>query len=95
MNSREKIKDAKREDLARAVLVTITNNIGSIVGMCATNHKIERIVFIGNFLRINPISMRLLSYAMDYWSHGTKKALFLEHEGYFGALGCLVNFNHK
>lgn len=26
---------------------------------------------------------------MDYWSNGTKKALFLTHEGYFGAVGCL------
>lgn len=30
---------------------------------------------------------------MDYWSHGTLKALFLEHEGYFGAMGCLLQFN--
>lgn len=50
-------------------------------------------VFVGNFLRVNPISMKLLAYAMDYWSHGTLKALFLEHEGYFGAMGCLLQFN--
>lgn len=37
--------------------------------------------------------MKLLAYAMDYWSKGTLKALFLEHEGYFGALGCLLQFN--
>lgn len=48
---------------------------------------------MGNFLRVNPISMKLLAYAMDYWSHGTLKALFLEHEGYFGAMGCLLQFN--
>lgn len=48
---------------------------------------------MGNFLRVNPISMKLLAYAMDYWSHGTLKALFLEHEGYFGAIGCLLQFN--
>ncbi len=27
---------------------------------------------------------------MDFWSKGTLKALFLEHEGYFGAIGCLL-----
>lgn len=48
---------------------------------------------MGNFLRVNPISMKLLAYAMDYWSHGQLKALFLEHEGYFGAMGCLLQFN--
>lgn len=48
---------------------------------------------MGNFLRVNPISMKLLAFAMDYWSKGTLKALFLEHEGYFGAMGCLIQFN--
>lgn len=37
--------------------------------------------------------MKLLAYAMDYWSKGTLQALFLEHEGYFGAIGCLLQFN--
>lgn len=35
---------------------------------------------MGNFLRVNEISMRLLSFAMDFWSAGQMKALFLEHE---------------
>lgn len=34
--------------------------------------------------------MKLLSYAMEYWSKGALKALFLEHEGYFGSVGCLL-----
>jgi len=93
MNSQEKRATVTREDLARATLVTITNNIGSIARMCALNEKIERVVFVGNFLRVNPISMKLLAHAMDYWSKGTLKALFLEHEGYFGAVGCLLEFN--
>ncbi|XP_034179751.1 pantothenate kinase 3 fbl isoform X1 [Osmia lignaria lignaria] len=93
MNSKDRRNAVSKEDLARATLVTITNNIGSIARMCAVNEKIERVVFVGNFLRVNPISMKLLAYAMDYWSKGTMKALFLEHEGYFGAVGCLLQFN--
>ncbi|KAK4882802.1 hypothetical protein RN001_006121 [Aquatica leii] len=93
MNSRDRRSKVSREDLAKATLVTITNNIGSIARMCALQEKIDRVVFIGNFLRVNPISMKLLAYAMDYWSNGTMKALFLEHEGYFGAVGCLLQFN--
>lgn len=54
-----------------------------------------QVVFVGNFLRVNPISMQLLAFAMDYWSTGTLKALFLEHEGYFGAMGCLRQFNDE
>ena len=42
--------------------------------------KLERVVFVGNFLRLNDIAMKLLAYAMNFWSEGKTKALFLEHE---------------
>jgi type II pantothenate kinase len=90
MNSAERREAVSKEDLAKATLVTITNNIGSITRMCALTEGIERVVFVGNFLRVNTISMKLLSYAMEYWSGGALRALFLEHEGYFGAVGCLL-----
>lgn len=90
MNSKERRTSVTREDLANATLVTITNNIGLIARMCAVNEKIDKVVFVGNFLRVNPISMKLLAFAMDYWSNHTLKALFLEHEGYFGAIGTLL-----
>jgi type II pantothenate kinase len=88
-------EDVSKADLARSTLVTITNNIGSIAKMVALSEGIDKILFVGNFLRINPISMHLLSQAMDYWSEGKLKALFLEHEGYFGAVGSLVEYLRK
>ncbi|XP_050296593.1 pantothenate kinase 3 [Anthonomus grandis grandis] len=93
MNSRDRRSKVSRQDLARATLVTITNNIGSIARMCAMQQNIDKVVFIGNFLRVNPIAMKLLAYAMEYWSDGSMKALFLEHEGYFGAVGCLLQYH--
>ncbi|XP_036682518.1 pantothenate kinase 2, mitochondrial isoform X1 [Balaenoptera musculus] len=90
MMSKEKREAVSKEDLARATLITITNNIGSIARMCALNENINQVVFVGNFLRINTIAMRLLAYALDYWSKGQLKALFSEHEGYFGAVGALL-----
>lgn len=90
MNIEEKRASVKKEDLARALLEMVTINIGSIARMCADNQNIHRVVFIGNFLRVNQLSMNLLSYAVNYWSKGDMKALFLEHEGYFGAVGCFV-----
>lgn len=81
---------AKPEDFARGVLELVTLNIASIARLCAALEKIDRVVFIGNFLRVNQLSLRLISYAVDFWSKGEMKALFLEHEGYFGAVGCLV-----
>ncbi|XP_008397041.1 pantothenate kinase 2, mitochondrial isoform X2 [Poecilia reticulata] len=94
MMFKEKRESVSKEDLARATLVTITNNIGSITRMCALNENIERVVFVGNFLRVNILSMKLLAYAMDYWSNGQLKALFLRHEGYFGAVGALLGLLH-
>lgn len=90
MNNPEKRKQAASEDFARGVLELVTLNIASIARLCAALEKMDRVVFIGNFLRVNQLSMKLLSYAVDYWSKGEMKALFLEHEGYFGAVGCLV-----
>ena len=63
---------------------------GSITRLCAQSEKLERVLFVGNFLRINPISMKLLAFAMEFWSKGAIKALFCRHEGYLGAVGCLL-----
>ncbi|CAB1335721.1 unnamed protein product [Coregonus sp. 'balchen'] len=57
----------KREAISKEDLARATLNI-------------ERVVFVGNFLRVNTLSMKLLAYAMDYWSKGQLKALFLRHE---------------
>ena len=34
--------------------------------------------------------MITLAYTMEYWSQGNIKALFLQHEGYFRALGAML-----
>ncbi len=80
----------KQEDLARALLLMITNNIGQVAYLNAKIFQTPRIYFVGNFLRHNTISQRRLSYAINYWSKGEMEALFLEHEGYFGALGAFL-----
>lgn len=43
MNSKERRASVSREDLANATLVTITNNIGSIARMCASNEGIDKV----------------------------------------------------
>lgn len=85
--------DLKQEDLARALLIMVTNNIGQVAYLNAQLHNITRIYFVGNFLRHNDISQRRLAYAINYWSKGKMEAIFLLHEGYFGALGAfLLNY---
>merc|ERR1712003_313267 len=68
----------------------ITNNIGLVSYLNAKLYNTNRIYFVGNFLRRNKISQRRLAYAINYWSKGEFEALFLEHEGYFGALGAFL-----
>ena len=51
MNQKEKREAASRNDLARATLTTITNNIGSIARMCAVtevnfmNRSSEKVIY--------------------------------------------------
>ncbi|KAG7345906.1 pantothenate kinase [Nitzschia inconspicua] len=79
-----------QEDLARALLLLVTNNIGQVAYLNAKLSNTRRIYFVGSFLRHNTISQRRLSYAIDFWSKGEMEALFLQHEGYFGALGAFL-----
>jgi len=95
MNLNDKISGVKKEDLAKATLMMITNNIGSIARLCCRSEGIDRVVFVGNFLRVNPVAMKSLATAMEFWSGGAMKALFCEHEGYFGAVGCLLELMNK
>ncbi|KAL3925195.1 MAG: hypothetical protein SGILL_000568 [Bacillariaceae sp.] len=86
----EPAKDLTQEDLARALLLLVTNNIGQVSYLNAKLCNTRRIYFVGSFLRQNTISQQRLSYAIDFWSKGEMEALFLEHEGYFGALGAFL-----
>jgi hypothetical protein len=83
-NPREGVTE---EDLALALLMMITNNIGQVAYLNAQLFNCTKIFFVGSFLRHNPISCRRLAFAIDFWSGGKMEALFLAHEGYFGALG--------
>eukprot|EP01031_Cornospumella_fuschlensis_P041175 gene41175-50241_t len=80
----------REEDLALAMLMMITNNIGQIAHLNAQLHNCQKIFFVGSFLRHNSISCRRLAFAIDFWSNGSMEALFLTHEGYFGAMGTFL-----
>lgn len=85
------LHDASKEDLAKAALVMITNNIGSIANLYARKVlNVPQMIFVGNFLTNNDVAKRGLAFATEYWSKGAAKALFLRHEGYFGAVGSML-----
>ncbi|KAF1791318.1 Type II pantothenate kinase [Phytophthora cactorum] len=71
--SRESVSDA---DLARSLLVMITQNIGQVAFLNATLYKTKNIFFVGNFLRHNKISSRTLAYAINFWSNGRWRRVF-------------------
>jgi type II pantothenate kinase len=80
----------KEADMARSLLVMITQNIGQIAFLNSLLYKTKKIFFVGNFLRHNKISNRTLAYAINFWSKGTMEARFCKHEGYLGALGAFL-----
>ncbi|KAJ3366982.1 hypothetical protein GGF32_000043 [Allomyces javanicus] len=77
-------------DVSRSLLYMVSNNIGQIAYLNARAHGITRIYFGGYFICGHPITMHTLSYAINFWSKGSTRALFLRHEGYLGAVGAFL-----
>jgi len=77
-------------DIARGLLDAIAMNCAQLAYLNAVRFKITRIIFAGNFLRQNDLSMAMISYAIHYWSQGVMKACFLKHEGYCGSIGVML-----
>lgn len=80
----------RQEDICRSLLYAISNNIGQIAHMNAEKYKLDRIYFGGCFIRGHQATIATLSYAIRFWSRGRRRAYFLRHEGYLGAIGAWV-----
>eukprot|EP00696_Hemimastix_kukwesjijk_P011488 gnl/Hemi2/24420_TR8210_c0_g1_i1.p1 gnl/Hemi2/24420_TR8210_c0_g1~~gnl/Hemi2/24420_TR8210_c0_g1_i1.p1 ORF type:complete len:374 (-),score=134.79 gnl/Hemi2/24420_TR8210_c0_g1_i1:117-1238(-) len=90
MMSPEAVRNIRQEDIALALLKMIAFNIGQIAYLNAVRYNVKRVFFAGNFIQNNTTTMRSLSFATDYYSQGAIQALFLRHEGFFGALGAFL-----
>jgi type II pantothenate kinase len=77
-------------DVSRSLLYAISNNIGQIAYLQSEKHGLAHIYFGGSFIRGHRQTMNTLSYAIKFWSNGEKKAYFLRHEGYLGAVGAFL-----
>ncbi|KAG5355909.1 Pantothenate kinase CAB1 [Yarrowia sp. B02] len=80
----------KSEDISRSLLYAISNNIGQIAFLQAQIHNLQHIYFGGSYIRGHLQTMHTLSYAINFWSQGSKQAYFLRHEGYLGAVGAFI-----
>ncbi|CAI5493853.1 unnamed protein product [Closterium sp. Naga37s-1] len=61
------------ENLAKAVLLMVTNNIGSIAMLHARPAGVRHVLFTGSFMHNNKLAMRSLAVAMQFWSNGAMK----------------------
>ncbi|CDS37703.1 pantothenate kinase 4 [Echinococcus multilocularis] len=77
-------------DMVKALLVAISNNIGQLACLYALQNGVGRILFGGFFIRGHRLTMEVISFAVNYWSNGALKAMFLRHEGYLGAVGAFM-----
>ena len=73
--------DYKPEDLAVSLLRMVAYNIGQIAYLNALRHDLERVFFGGYFIRGQAFTMETISFAIDFWSKGSMKAMYLRHEG--------------
>ncbi|KAL9640872.1 MAG: hypothetical protein Q9164_000030 [Protoblastenia rupestris] len=78
------------EDISLSLLYTVSNNIGQIAYLFCEKHQLENIYFGGSFIRGHRQTMNALSFAVNFWSKGEKKAYYLRHEGYLGSVGAFL-----
>jgi len=80
----------RKEDIAQSLLKMVANNIGQIAYLNSQRYGLNKIYFGGFFIRDHPNTMQRISFAIDFWSKGQTKAMFLVHDGYLGSLGAFL-----
>lgn len=60
--------DYKDEDVARSLLLSISNDIGQLACLYARLHELKKIYFGGYFIRGHHLTMHTISFAINYWS---------------------------
>ncbi|ELV14242.1 Pantothenate kinase 4 [Tupaia chinensis] len=83
-------KEFSKEDMAKSLLHMISNDIGQLACLYAKLHHLDRVYFGGFFIRGHPVTMRTITYSINFFSKGEVQALFLRHEGYLGAIGAFL-----
>eukprot|EP00931_Biecheleriopsis_adriatica_P090236 TRINITY_DN64254_c0_g1_i1.p1 TRINITY_DN64254_c0_g1~~TRINITY_DN64254_c0_g1_i1.p1 ORF type:complete len:510 (-),score=95.73 TRINITY_DN64254_c0_g1_i1:41-1570(-) len=88
-------QEASDASVLHALMTMISQNICQIAFLNARLHSLSRIIFTGNFLRDNTVAREVIATNMRRVSTASTMGLklqahFLQHEGYFGALGCFL-----
>lgn len=80
-----------KPDIVKSLLHMIANNISQIAYLNAKVKGVDNIFFTGGFVSENSYLWTRLSFAINFWSKGTKQALFVHHNTYLGAIGALLS----
>ncbi|KAK9060242.1 hypothetical protein SSX86_020946 [Deinandra increscens subsp. villosa] len=92
VSENKELEEYRPEDVARSLLRMISNNIGQIAYLNALRFGLKKIFFGGFFIRGHAYTMDTISVAVDFWSKGEAKAMYMRHEGFLGALGAFMNY---
>eukprot|EP00357_Protocruzia_adherens_P027571 CAMPEP_0114974066 /NCGR_PEP_ID=MMETSP0216-20121206/1315_1 /TAXON_ID=223996 /ORGANISM="Protocruzia adherens, Strain Boccale" /LENGTH=365 /DNA_ID=CAMNT_0002334651 /DNA_START=37 /DNA_END=1134 /DNA_ORIENTATION=+ len=83
------INGYKKADIAKSLINMIAYNIAQIAYLHAKLDNLNRIYFIGNFIKDYHYTMDRIDFGLNFWSKGEIQARFIGYDGYFGALGTL------
>lgn len=64
-----------REDMAKSLLHMISNDIGQLACLYARLHCLDRVYFGGFFIRGHPVTMRTITYSINFFSKVTPPPL--------------------
>ncbi|GMJ09710.1 pantothenate kinase 2 [Hibiscus trionum] len=95
ISDNKEVEEYKPEDISRSLLRMISNNIGQISYLNALRFGLKRIFFAGFFIQGHAYTMDTISVAVNFWSKGEAKAMFLRHEGFLGALGAFMSYEKQ
>ena len=74
----------------RSLIFMFANNIAQIACLLAEREGIDNIIFSGGFIRDNAYVWSKIAFGLDFWSGSRLQALFMDHEGFLGALGAYL-----
>ncbi|XP_047046390.1 pantothenate kinase 2 [Lolium rigidum] len=92
ISDNKELSEYRPEDISLSLLRMISYNIGQISYLNALRYGLKRILFGGFFIRGHAYTMDTISFAVNFWSKGEAKAMFLRHEGFLGALGAFMSY---
>jgi len=86
IDSRGDFENYNKEDLLNSLICMIGENIGTIAVEQAKNHNVKNVIFCGGFVSNNKPLKKIL---MMICTINDKKAMFLNHSIFAGAIGAL------